>query len=65
MNTTNRSLRRHLRAGTPPPPARGGVVVIGKTLADKLFAGRDPIGRKLAYTALADRRTRSSASSAT
>ena len=37
-------------AGTPPPPARGGVVVIGKTLADKLFSGRDPIGRKLAYT---------------
>ena len=37
--------------GTPPPPAQGGVVVIGKTLADKLFAGRDPIGRRLAYTA--------------
>ncbi|MFZ0060948.1 MAG: ABC transporter permease [Pyrinomonadaceae bacterium] len=26
-----------------------GVVIIGKTLADIVFAGRDPIGRKLAY----------------
>ena len=27
-----------------------GVVIIGKTLADIVFAGRDPIGRKLAYS---------------
>jgi putative ABC transport system permease protein len=26
-----------------------GVVIIGKTLADKVFAGRDPVGRRLAY----------------
>ena len=28
-----------------------GVVIIGKSLADKVFAGRDPIGRRLGYTA--------------
>jgi putative ABC transport system permease protein len=43
----------------PPPPPPGqpappqvpipGVVVIGKTLADKVFPGRDPVGRRLAY----------------
>jgi predicted permease len=27
-----------------------GVVIIGKTLADIVFAGRDPVGRKLAYS---------------
>ncbi|HKZ81182.1 MAG TPA: ABC transporter permease [Pyrinomonadaceae bacterium] len=27
-----------------------GVVIIGKTLADKLFAGRDPVGHRLVYT---------------
>lgn len=27
-----------------------GAVIIGKTLADLVFAGRDPVGRKLAYT---------------
>jgi len=27
-----------------------GVVIIGRTLADTVFAGRDPIGRKLAYS---------------
>ena len=32
------------RADSPP------VVIIGKTLADKVFAGRDPIGRRLVYT---------------
>ncbi len=37
-------------AGAPTPPPQNGLVVIGKTLADKLFAGRNPIGRKLAYT---------------
>jgi putative ABC transport system permease protein len=30
--------------------AQGGVVVIGKTLADKVFGGRDPVGRRLAYS---------------
>jgi predicted permease len=30
-----------------------GVVIIGKTLADKVFAGRDPIGRRLAYNSFA------------
>jgi predicted permease len=34
------------QAPTPIP----GVVIIGKTLADKVFAGRDPVGRRLAYT---------------
>jgi putative ABC transport system permease protein len=28
------------------------VVIIGKTVADKLFAGRNPIGRKLKYAAI-------------
>jgi putative ABC transport system permease protein len=27
-----------------------GVVIINKSLADRLFAGRDPIGRRLSYT---------------
>jgi putative ABC transport system permease protein len=27
-----------------------GVVIIGKSLADRVFAGRDPIGRRLVYT---------------
>ena len=26
-----------------------GVVIIGKSVADRLFAGRDPVGRRLAY----------------
>jgi putative ABC transport system permease protein len=30
-----------------------GVVIIGKTLADKVFAGRDPVGRRLAYNSFA------------
>jgi putative ABC transport system permease protein len=29
-----------------------GVVIIGKTAADKIFAGRDPIGRKLVYPSI-------------
>ena len=51
------------RATAPPANAQGttgqattsqavntpGVVIIGKTLADKIFPGRDPVGRKLAY----------------
>ena len=35
------------RDGSDKPP----VVLIGKTIADRLFAGRDPVGRKLRYTA--------------
>jgi putative ABC transport system permease protein len=30
-------------------PDAPGVVIIGKSVADKIFAGRDPIGRRLAY----------------
>ena len=37
------------QASNAQPPTQG-VVIIGKTLADKIFAGRDPVGRKLAYT---------------
>ena len=37
------------QASNPQAPTQG-VVIIGKTLADKIFAGRDPVGRKLAYT---------------
>lgn len=29
-----------------------GVVIIGKSVADRVFAGRDPIGRKLVYTSI-------------
>lgn len=36
---------------TPAPIP--GVVIIGKTLADKVFAGRDPVGRRLAYNSFA------------
>ena len=32
--------------GAPP------VVIIGKTIADRLFAGRDPVGRKLRYPSI-------------
>jgi putative ABC transport system permease protein len=38
--------------GAPPTPIPG-VVIIGKTLADKVFAGRDPVGRRLAYSSFA------------
>ena len=34
---------------TPDKPA---VVMIGKTIADRLFAGRDPVGRKIRYNAI-------------
>jgi putative ABC transport system permease protein len=30
-------------------PNQGGPVIIGKTAADRIFAGRDPIGRKVVY----------------
>jgi putative ABC transport system permease protein len=29
-----------------------GVVIIGKNVADRIFAGRDPIGKRLKYTAI-------------
>ena len=29
-----------------------GVVIIGKTMADKIFAGRDPVGRRLVYAGI-------------
>jgi len=29
-----------------------GVVIIGKTMADKIFGGRDPIGRRLVYSGI-------------
>jgi putative ABC transport system permease protein len=29
-----------------------GVVIIGKSVADRMFAGRDPIGRRILYTAV-------------
>ena len=31
-------------------PDKPGVVIIGKTIADRLFAGRDPVGRSLKYS---------------
>jgi putative ABC transport system permease protein len=33
-------------------PDKPGVVLIGKTIADRLFAGRDPVGKLLRYNAL-------------
>lgn len=38
--------------GATPAPIPG-VVIIGKTLADKVFGGRDPVGRRLAYSSFA------------
>jgi len=29
-----------------------GVVIIGKTIADRVFAGRDPVGRRLRYSSI-------------
>jgi putative ABC transport system permease protein len=34
-------------------PDKPGVVIIGKTIADRLFAGRDPVGRKIRYSSYA------------
>jgi putative ABC transport system permease protein len=31
-------------------PNNPGVVIIGKTIADRLFPGRDPVGRKIRYS---------------
>jgi putative ABC transport system permease protein len=39
-----RNFDEHDKTGGP------GVVIIGKSVADRIFAGRDPIGRRLAYT---------------
>lgn len=33
-------------------PDKPGVVIIGKTIADRLFPGRDPVGRKLKYPSI-------------
>jgi putative ABC transport system permease protein len=33
-------------------PNAAGVVIIGKSLADRVFAGRDPIGRRINYASL-------------
>ncbi len=48
---------RHRRKGTQgqsqTPAPIPGVVIIGKTLADKVFGGRDPVGRRLAYNSFA------------
>jgi putative ABC transport system permease protein len=33
-------------------PDKPPVVLIGKTVADRLFAGRDPVGRKIRYNAI-------------
>jgi putative ABC transport system permease protein len=33
-------------------PDAPGVVIIGKSVADRLFAGRDPIGKRLSYAAI-------------
>lgn len=33
-------------------PDKPGVVLIGKTIADRLFAGRDPVGKLLRYNAV-------------
>ncbi|MEK6281410.1 MAG: ABC transporter permease [Acidobacteriota bacterium] len=41
------------RGQTLAPVPIPGVVIIGKTLADKVFAGRDPVGRRLAYNSFA------------
>jgi len=38
-----RTFDAHDKADAPP------VVIIGKTMADRIFAGRDPIGRRLKY----------------
>jgi len=33
-------------------PNKPGVVIIGKTIADRMFAGRDPVGRRLRYASV-------------
>jgi putative ABC transport system permease protein len=33
-------------------PDKPNVVLIGKTIADRLFAGRDPVGRKIKYNSI-------------
>ena len=46
---TQAQARGQTLAAVPIP----GMVIIGKTLADKVFAGRDPVGRRLAYNSFA------------
>lgn len=41
------------RGQTLAPVPIPGVVIIGKTTADKIFGGRDPVGRRLAYNSFA------------
>jgi predicted permease len=36
-------------AATPAPAPVPGVVIIGKSAADRIFAGRDPVGRRIVY----------------
>ena len=41
------------KAGLPPPPGKPrapGVVIMGKTAANCVFGGRDPIGRRINYS---------------
>jgi len=33
-------------------PDKPNVIIIGKTIADRLFAGRDPVGRKIRYSSV-------------
>src|SRR6185369_6707126 len=33
-------------------PDKPGVVIIGKTIADRMFAGRDPVGMRLKYASI-------------
>ena len=39
---------------TSDKPDGPGVVIIGKTIADRMFAGRDPIGKRLKYSSYPD-----------
>src|SRR6185369_2114981 len=33
-------------------PDKPGVVIIGKTIADRMFAGRDPVGMRIKYSSI-------------
>ncbi|MEO8434819.1 MAG: ABC transporter permease [Pyrinomonadaceae bacterium] len=50
---TQAQTQAQARGQTLAPVPIPGVVIIGKTLADKVFAGRDPVGRRLAYNSFA------------
>ncbi len=47
--TAGRAFDERDKADTP------GVIIIGKTLADRVFAGRDPIGRRINYASIQGR----------